>query len=271
MTSTVDDAEQAARAAYDSRPLEVLARLGLAARGLVWLVLGLLAFSLARGVAADADQDGAFRALAHTPVGGPLLATLALGFLGYATWLLLSAAVGHRAETGATRLRHRAEGLVKGIFYLALCAGTVRFLLRGSGTGDVRSRTAQVLAHPGGRTAVALVGLVVVGVGLYMIAKAVTRRHADCLEHYRVPPRLRRPAVFVGAVGYLGRGLVVALVGAFLLRAAVLADARQAKGLDAALETVAQQPYGQVLLASAATGLLAFALWSFFEAAYRDL
>lgn len=271
MTSTVDGAEQAARAAYDSRPVEVLARLGLCSRGLVWLVLGLLALSLARGVAADADQQGAFRALAGTPVGGPLLATLALGFLGYATWLLLSSMVGHRTETGTTRLLHRAEGLAKGIFYLALCASTVHFLVRGGGTGDVRSRTAQVLSYSGGRTAVGLVGLVVVGIGLYMIAKALTRRHAECLEHYRVPPRLRRPAVFVGAVGYLGRGLVVVLVGAFLLRAAVLVDARQAKGLDAVLETVAQQPYGQVLLASAAIGLLAFALWSFFEAAYRDL
>lgn len=271
MTTTADNAEQTAREVHDSRAVEVLARLGLCSRGLVWLMLGLLALSLVGGAAAKADQDGAFRALAATPVGGPLLAILALGFLGYATWLLLSAAVGHRREEGMERLLHRGESLAKGVLYLGLCASTVHFLVRGGGTADVKSRTAQVLSFPGGRTAIGVVGVVVVGVGLYMIAKAVTRKHADCLEHYRVPDSLRRPAVFIGAVGYFGRGLVVALVGAFLVRAAALADAQEAKGLDAALEAVAQQPYGLVLLTLAAIGLLAFAAWSFFEAVYREI
>lgn len=271
MTSTVGSTEQTAREVHDSRAVEVLARLGLCSRGLVWLVLGVLALSVVGGGTAKADQDGAFRALASTPVGVPLLATLALGFLGYSTWLLLSAAVGHRDEDGATRLLHRGESLAKGVVYLGLSGSTVHFLARGAGTGDVRSRTAEVLSYSGGRTAVALVGVVVVGVGVYMVAKAVTRKHADCLESYRVPDALRRPAIVIGAVGYLGRGLVVGLVGAFLVRAAALADAQEAKGLDATLQAVAQQPYGQVLLTLAAIGLLAFAAWSFFEAVYRDI
>jgi hypothetical protein len=275
MSSPVQDAVEgagdAAKAAHGSRAVEALARLGLASRGLVWLVLGLLAVAVVRGDEAQTDQTGALRALAETPVGTPLLLALALGFAGYAAWLLLSAAVGHRDEDGRKRLRARLESGGKGVVYIALCVSTLQFLARGAGGADARSRTAEVMSHPGGRTAVGLVGAALLAVGAYLALKGLRRKHSECLEHYRVPGVLRRPAVLVGAVGYVGRGAVVALVGAFLVRAAVLVRPEEAKGLDAALQTVAQQPYGRVLLALAAVGVLAYALWSFFEAAYRDI
>ena len=271
MTSTVGTAEQAARDVHGSRAVEGLARLGLASRGLVWLVLALLAASIVRGDQAQADQGGALRALSRTPFGQPLLLTLAVGFAGYAAWLLLSAAVGHRDEHGRERALHRGKSLGKGLVYAALSVTTLQFLLRGSGGGSTSSRTAEVMSYTGGRTAVGLVGLVLVGIGIYMVVKGVRRKHAECLEQYRVPRALRRPAIAVGAVGYVGRGFTLGLVGAFLVRAAVRFDPQQAKGLDAALQAVVEQPYGRVLLGSAVVGMLAYALWSFVEAAYRDI
>ena len=271
MAVTVDDAEQAARTAHGSRAVEVLARLGLASRGLVWLVLGVLAFSIVQGQSAQADQTGALRALSDTPLGKPLLLVLALGFAGYATWLLLCSAVGHRDEDGASRLLERGKSGGKGVLYAALCVSTLHFLLRGAGSGSASSRTAEIMSYPGGRTALGVLGVVVVGIGLYLAVKGLRRKHAECLEHYRVPRRLRRPAIAVGAVGYVGRGFTLALVGAFLVRAAARFDPDQAKGLDAALQAVVQQPYGRVLLGAAVVGVLAYALWSFVEAAYREI
>ena len=273
MTSTVDTAvdtaQEAARTAHDSRAVEVLARLGLASRGLVWAVLSVLAFSLVLGKAAQADQEGALRALAAQPFGRPLLVVLTAGFAGYAAWLLLEAAVGYRADDA--RLLHRARSGVKALVYLALSVSTGMFLARGAGSGSTASRTAEVMSHPGGRTAVGVVGAVLVGVGIYLAVKGIRRQHADCLEHYRVPRLLRRPAITCGAVGYVGRGVTLGLVGAFLVRAAVRVDPDEAKGLDAVLQTVVQQPYGRVLLGLTVLGMLAYALWSFFEAAFREI
>lgn len=262
--TAVADVEQAARTAHDSTAVAVLARLGLAARGLVFLVLGLLALSVARGSDAQADQSGALEQVQETPVGGPLLLVLGIGFAGYAAWLLLEAAVGDGA---LDRLRSGAKGLV----YAALSVSTFRFLSRGEGGASAESRTAQVMEQPGGRAVVAVAGLALLGIGAYLAYKGLRRKHAECLEGYRVPRRLHRPAVVVGAVGYVGRGVTLGLVGAFLLRAAASSDSTQAKGLDAALQAVASQPYGRVLLALTAVGVLAYALWSFVEAAYRDL
>lgn len=264
----MSSAEQVARTVRDSRPVEVLARVGLAARGLVWLVLGLLAGSLVRGGDAQADQTGALKALVDTPGGRPLLVVLAAGFAGYAAWLLLEGAVGSRYADDAL---HRVRSAGKGLVYGALCVSTLMFLGRGAGGGSTTSRTADLMAQPGGRTAVGLIGLVTLGVGGYLVVKGVRRKHAECLEDYRVPDALHRPGVLVGAVGYVGRGFTIGLVGAFLVRAAVRFDPQQAKGLDAALQTVAEQPYGRVLLGLTVVGVLAYALWSFFEAAFRDL
>jgi hypothetical protein len=271
VTESVDSAQQAARTAHQSKPVEVLARLGLASRGLVWLVLAFLGLSLVRGVDAQADQTGAFKALVDTPFGKPLLVVLAVGFAGYAAWLLLEAAVGRTSGDAKDKWLHRGKALLKGLVYAALCISTLQFLARGAGSSTASSRTADLMSRPGGRTAVGLIGLVLLGVGLYLVVKGVRRKHADCLEHYRVPSALRRPAVLVGAVGYVGRGVTVGLVGVFLGKAAVQFDPQQAKGLDAALQTVAEQPYGRVLLGLTVIGVLAYALWSFFEAAFRDI
>ena len=265
----IDTAQEAARTAHDSAPVEALARLGLAARGLVWLVLSALAFSLLLGQRAQADQEGALRALAAAPFGRPLLGVLAAGFAGYAAWLLLEAAVGDRGQDRRALRRGRAGA--KGLVYLALSATTASFLARGAGSGSAESRTAEAMAQPGGRTAVGFVGAVLVGVGIYLAVKGIRRKHAECLEHYRVPRLLRVPALLCGAVGYVGRGVTLGLVGAFLVRAAARFDPGEAKGLDAVLQTVLQQPYGRILLGLTVVGMLAYALWSFVEAAFREI
>lgn len=269
MTTTMDDAEQAARTAHDSKPVELLARLGLASRGVVFAVLGILALTLVFGGSAKADQTGALQALADRPLGEPLLLVLAVGFAGYAAYLLLSAAVGHRSEDHRTAMRLK-DG-AKSVVYAALSVSTFAFLARGEGGESTQSRTADLMSRTGGRTVVAVIGLVVLGVGVYLGVKGLRRKHAECLEQYKIPRALRRTAIAVGAVGYVGRGVTVGLIGAFLVQAAAKTDPQQAKGLDAALHSVLERPYGPVLLGLTAIGVLAYALWSFIEAAFRKI
>lgn len=266
-------AQSTAEQVHDSAPVAWLARLGFASRGLVWLVVGLLAVSVALGRNDErTDQAGALSAISDRPLGGALLVVLVVGFLGYAAWRLLDAAVGHRDDDGAKRVGHRLLSLGRGLLYLGLALTTTQFLLRGSEQQDqTGSRTADLMSRTGGRTAVGVLGVVLVVVGLVVAVRALMKKHSEHLEHYRVPDRLRRPAVAVGVVGLVGRGGVFALIGAFLVKAAVEFEPEEAKGLDAALQVLAEQSYGRVLLLAAAVGLVAYALWSFVEAAYRDI
>lgn len=265
MTST---AEQTASDVQRSGPVEALARLGLAARGVVWLVIGLLALQVLLGHEESTDRDGALRAIADGPMGELLLVVLAIGFSGYALWRLLTAAVGYRDEDGAKRLGKRALALAKGLLYAFLAWSTVAFLAHQDRQGDqTSSRTAEVMSHSGGRLLVGVVGAVVVGIGIGLVVRAVLMKHEKKLESWRVPDAL--PVVGIGTAGLVGRGLVVALLGGFLVRAAVKFDPREAKGLDAALQTLSEQAFGTLMLAVAVASLLSYALWSFVEAAFR--
>lgn len=264
-------AQSTARDVEDSDAVHGLARLGLAARGLVWLVIGLLALSVLLGGSEQIDQGGALREVADKPFGTVLLVVLAVGFFGHALWRLLSAAVGHSDEDGAKRWLKRAGSLLRGLVYASLGVAVVRFLTAGASSDKTKSVTADVMAATGGRWLVGLGGLVAIGIGIAMAVRGVRQDHADKLESWRMPAGLRRPAVRIGVVGQIGRGAVFTLIGAFLLRAAWLFDPEQAKGLDAALATVSQQPYGKALLALAVLGVLAFAIWSFVEALYKKL
>ncbi len=265
-------AKTAARELEDSDAVHALARLGLGARSVVWLVIGLLALSVALGGSEQTDQGGALRAVAEQPFGTALLVVLAVGFFGHGLWRLLTAAVGHRTEPDPKKKwASRGASLARGLVYLALGTATVRFLLAGSSQDQTQSLTARLMSAPGGRTLVGVIGLVAIGIGVAIAVKGIQHDHADELETGRMPAGLRRPAVKTGVVGLIGRGAVFALIGLFLVRAGVLFDPREAKGLDAALQTVAAQPYGKVLLALAVLGILAYAAWSFVETFYKRL
>jgi hypothetical protein len=274
--TTTDKVRDVAERAHGSDGVERLARVGLAARTLVWFVLGGLVVRLALGQSGGqpADQSGALKSLAGTPLGGALLVALALGFLVWALYRLLCAAVGSRDVTDRKkRWAHRGKAAAEGLLYLIATATAVRVLVTGRSDSEEQadSVTAAVMGVTGGRTLIGLAGLGLVLVAAALAWRAVRRQHADKLEHFRVPRSLRRPAVTVGVVGLIGRSAVVALIGAFLVNAAVRFDADEAKGLDGSLRAVAEQPFGQALLGLAAVGVLGYALWSLVETLWRDL
>ena len=276
MTQTTDKVRHSAERAHRSDAVERLARVGLAARTLVWFVLGGLVVRLAlgQGGGQSADQSGALRSLADTPLGGVLLVALTLGFLVWALYRLLCAAVGHRdvADT-KKRWAHRGKAAAEGLIYLIATVSSLRVLTGGRSDSEQQadSVTAAVMGVTGGRTLVGLAGVAVIVLATALAWRAVHREHADKLEHFKVPGALRRPAITVGVVGLVGRSAVVALVGAFLVNAALRFDPQEAKGLDASLRTLAEQPYGRGLLGLAAVAILGYALWSLVETLWRDL
>jgi hypothetical protein len=267
-------AEHAAQEVHHSAPLTLLARVGLLGRSLVWLLVGVLAVAVAFGDNQETDQQGALRAVAAGPYGEVLLWAVVAGFVGYAVWRAFAAAVGHHDEDdGRKRGLLRVVSAAQALFYAALAWNTVRFLQGNGGDADqeTRSRAAELMSLPYGRWLVGGIGVILVVVGLSQAVFGVRREHDERLDVRRMPGWLRRPSSGLGLVGRLARGSVIALVGAFLVRAAWQFEPDQAKGLDAGLAAVAAQPYGPFLLLAAALGLITYGLWSLVEAVYRRL
>lgn len=258
----------AAREAEDSKTMDVLARVGMGARAAVWLVIAFLGLQLALGRTSEADTDGALKALAGQPFGAVLLVILAAGFLAHSVWQAASAAVGHTDSEGMKRTATRVLSAGKAVLYVFLAFSTVRILVGGGSGGDAaKTFSATLMKQPGGRFVVALAGLVVIVVAVVLAVRGARQDFADDLELERVPEHV--PARAVGTAGFVGQAALYSLVGLFLLRAAWQFDPDEAKGLDAALQSLSQQPFGVVLVSVAVLCVLAYAVWCVVQTAYR--
>lgn len=251
------------------------AAVGLAGKGALYLVVGLIAVRVALGGPGEGSQGqtGAIRSLAGEPFGQVLLWILAIGLSGYAVWRLLQTLGNPDEESAAKAALWRVSYLVRAVVYGGLAALTWQVLLRGSSAlgGDgqgSQQATAMVLGWPGGRWVVGAVGAVVVGVGLYQGRKAISGSFMDDLALRGWAASNRTAVRRLGRAGYASRTVVYALVGVFVLRAAWQHDPEEARGLDGALQELAQQPWGTGLLLVVAAGLAAYGLYCLVVAPY---
>lgn len=270
-----DDDDDLAERAAESPWIEGLARAGLVARGVLYAVVGVLALQVAFGRKdQSADKQGALAALARQPLGKVLLVAVAVGFAGYALWRFLSAFLDTEGDgSDAGGRAKRAGDLARGLLYAGFFLAAVRLITGTSGEDQSKEAdlTAKVLRAPLGRVAVALVGLAVIGGGLYNGYRAVSKKYRKKLRTGQMSATARRWVTGVATVGLAARMVVFLLIGAFLVRAAVRYDPNEAVGVDGALKRLADRPYGPWLLGVVAVGLFTYGLYSFVEARYRRL
>lgn len=272
------DAKATARRAATSQPVIWLARLGYAARGIVYLIIGGLAIKLATGFGGKiTDQHGALQAISQEPFGKFLLVIVAIGLVGYALWKFIEAffdtdSVGTRAKGMVGRVGDVATGIA----YALLALGAIS-IITGSGNGGKSSNastqdwTAKLLHNPFGVFLVVVIGLIVIAVAAYLFYRAYAADFRKRLNLSSLSPQWRNWAILSGRFGYAALGVVYGIVGIFLIVAAVKNNASQAKGLSGALQVLIHQPFGPVLLAVVALGLIAYGIFSFVEARYRRL
>jgi hypothetical protein len=249
-----------------------MARAGLAARGVIYILIGWVAVLVALGEARGAaDQRGALQMLAAKPYGLVSLWLLAAGFISYALWRLSEAAFGVAVDGNGAGPRLKSLG--RAVVYAAFAVTTFSVIggARRSQSGQQRDWTAKVMSHPGGRWAVGLLGVIVVIVGLVLVVQGVRRTFLKYLQTGQMSPRTRRIVTRLGVIGTTARGLVFALTGALVVEAAVKYRPSKAGGLDTALRTLRDQPYGKFALIIAALGLITFGVYGLCEARWRKV
>ncbi|MFF4586490.1 DUF1206 domain-containing protein [Streptomyces sp. NPDC001388] len=265
-----------ARRAARGNVVKGAARAGFTARGVIYLLVGMLALQIAFGERGrQADRQGALGEIAEQPFGAVMLWALGIGLAGMALWRLSEAVFGAAGPEGRTA-KKRLLALARCAFY-SFVAYSVLALAAGSGSGggssDKQSKdvTARLLEVPAGQWIVGAAGVGIVVAGLWIGGRAVTRAYHDKLRLGEMSPRTRRLVDITGVGGGAARGLVFAAAGAFAVRAAVDYDPDHAKGLDDTLRSFAHTPVGPGLLACVAAGLVLFGLFSFAMARWRKV
>jgi Domain of Unknown Function (DUF1206) len=243
-----------------------LARFGLACRGLVYLALALLTAEIAVGrPGGPADTSGALQTIGRQPLGRLLMIGIVVGFGALGA---LEAMIASRSrEPAGTRLVAAGKALV----YAGLAGLAVAVALHKpvqSGNREVVDVTARVMQAAGGRLLVGVVGLGTVIAGVVLFVKGLRKSYDREVDLFAASPRTRRIVETLAVVGMTARGAIFALAGSFLVQAAVAFDARDAKGIDGVLKSLAAEPFGSLLLALMAGGLAAFGIFSLIEVRY---
>ena len=266
---------RSARRAASSRAMAWLARAGFIARGLMYILIGVIAIEIAiKGSQQQADRAGAVRLVAHTGFGSFVLWLLVIGFAGMTLWRL-SEAIWGSPEADGRKTSKRLASLARAVFYALVTYGILKYAL-GVGSpssSDTQSQdlTAAALRHTGGQAIVAIAGVVVVAAGLYVMYRAYRLKFLKHLRMGSASPRTRKVVTRLGQIGGIARGFVFGTIGVFLIIAAKDANPRQAKGVDSALRALAHTPLGPWLLVLVALGLMTFGVYSWCEARWRTV
>ncbi|MGI3168730.1 DUF1206 domain-containing protein [Pseudooceanicola sp. C21-150M6] len=245
-------------------------RTGYSARGGTYIVLGILTLLAAwTGQEAEGTKE-ALEKLRSVPFGYAALWGLSVGLMAYCIWRLIDAAMDlEDYGSGAKGVVARGGQVITGLIHAGLSISAARLAMgRGNGEGDsAQSAASWVLQQPYGKVLIMIVGAVVICTGAYYAWKGIDEKYKEHVRQTRWALKLD-PVIKAGLVAH---GLVIALIGVFLIYAGLNSDPSQAGGIGKAFQTVRSQPYGQALLAALAVGMLGFAVYCFVEAVYRVL
>ena len=257
------------------RMFEWFARLGHAAKGVVYLLVGYRALKGALRWIRPAGSGQALEALAKQPLGDPMLLVLAAGLSFFALWRAVQTfwdpdGVGR----GWKGLLERGGFALSGLFYGNLAAGALEMAVEQPEPEDIHEQerlAAFLLGQPLGQWLVALAGAGVVAVGIGQIYKACSGKFLEPLHVSEMKVWERRLVVLLAYAGLTARGCVFLAVGVFFMRAAWTLDPRQVESVGEIFSTLRVLPYGTALLGLVGSGFIAYGLFMLLEARYRRL
>jgi hypothetical protein len=259
--------------------LERIARFGYAAKGVVYLIVGVLAVPAVFGAAnATLGIHGALHAILGGLFGALVLIVVGIGLGAYVFWRLIEAILDPEHNgTNAKGLIQRAVYAVSAAVFANLAFEAIELVIEwGSSANITTNITAEdwtrfLLAQPLGRWLVASTGGISIGFGLYQFYTAYTAAFRDKFNVSELSRRQEVWLVYVGRFGYAARGIVFTIIGSFLILAALQSNAKQAGGLSDALLSLEQTSFGLGVLGVVALGLIAYGMYLVAEARYRRI
>jgi hypothetical protein len=245
----------AQRAARNASPwIERLGRFGYAAKGVVYVLIGILAAQAAFGLGGETtDTQGALREIAQAPFGQFLIGLVAVGLVGFALWSMVQAIMDTEGKgTDAKGIIRRAGYAGVGVIHIGLAFTALQLMLGTggdeSGEASAKGWTATLLSQPFGQWLVGIVGAITIGIGLHHLYRGYKAGFREELKLSEMSNSEQRWTTLVGQMGYGAIGIIFGIIGTFLIVAAIQAQPEEARGLSGALAALAQQSYGPWLL-----------------------
>ena len=251
-----------------SSAVQVMARFGYAAKGVVYMLIGVLTLGAVVGWGTAGDSREAMSTLNGKPIGEILLAVIGFGLIAYALWSIYSAVANPERDKTGSRIAHASTGLINGV--LGLEAVRMTLFSDGGHAGNKAPHwTAEVMSQPFGVWLVAGGGLAFLGYGIGQMVRAFKSKLDDQLHLREMKASTKLLVRRLARLGLAARGIVFGIVGVYLVKSALASDPSQARDLGASLQAVHQQPFGKIMLGIVAAGLFLYGFYNLVRARYR--
>ena len=255
-------------------PFRFVVKLGYAVKGVVYGILGVLAFRVGIGDGGRlAGEKEAMREVSRHSLGDAALLVVGMGLFFYALWRFIEATFDpYRVGLSLKGTTHRVAALLSGIGNSVAALTAIQLALDQETTGKhPKVWAALALREDFGPALLITIGACIAVVGVFHGYEAITGSFCHRLDLSGSSRAWRSYVAFSGRVGYAARGALFAIIGVGAIRAGTSLDPRKVKGLREALHSVVEQPLGPTLLVAAALGLLAYALHLVTTAPIRKL
>ncbi|TDL80509.1 DUF1206 domain-containing protein [Peribacillus frigoritolerans] len=265
------------QAGNETKPwIRRLGRFGYMAKGTVYFLIGLLALMAALGLGGKmTGTSGMLETVAGKPFGEILLWAIGIGLIGYVIWEVIKAILDPENKgTDAKGLLTRVGYGVSAIIYGGIAFKAISIAMHassGGGGGSEKTISAKLLAQPFGQWIIGLVGIIIIGYGVYELYNGYTERFMNKFRVSEMNQHEKKIARKSGKMGLIARGAVLAMIGYFFIQTAITANPEQSKGIDGALAELASKPYGQWLLGIAAAGLMLYGIYEVIRGRYEHM
>ncbi|MGC0236185.1 DUF1206 domain-containing protein [Arthrobacter nitrophenolicus] len=257
-------AVSAAENVTNSRTLEVLARAGFAASGILHLLVGAIAIRLAMGGSGNADFSGAVAELSTQPAGPFLLWASFAACAALALWQTSDAIFDYNRLPTKEKAGKKAKAGAQALVFAGLALTLLSFA-RGTGSGGDNQRaasdmTVNLMKAPGGVALLVVLGIAIAVTGVVYAIRGLRKS----FEKHLVMPanqKARTAVTVLGVTGYVAKGIVLFLTGLLIAIATLQAHPEDATGLDGGLRALRDQPLGVYLLAAVGAGLICYGVF----------
>jgi hypothetical protein len=256
-----------------SKAVRVMYRLGYAAKGLVFLIIGVMALMLMLGMGGQlSNPTDALKVINRQPFGQFLLLATGISLLGFVLWRVAQSVfnVEHKPHTAMNTVK-RIGYAISGLTYLSLAVLAIRGFMEGrvQNSEGTMSLTAKALELPAGPALVMLAGAIIIGVGIFHAVLGFTKRFMKQYEQGRMTEKEREIVEKSGMIGLPARGFTFGIIGYFFIRAGMHANAAETANTKGVMEHILGMPMGQVILAIIAVGFICYAVYCFAAARFR--
>lgn len=259
-----------------STAISLIARLGLITKGLVYFMVGLLAFQASIGMGGQpANTQQALEEFISQPFGSVLLIGCVVGLFAYALWRFLQSFIdpGNRGHSTKVLLLRIVDFFVA-ILYLSFSYASWQ-IFRGLNTSSSSQKSevwvGKILELPYGKWLVLFCALIIAIVGCYQFYSAYKAQFDYHFDTQNMNKSERSTLRKLGQIGITAWGVVYCMIAILFYQAAVTYNPQQAGGVDKALNALRDQPFGIWILRVTAAGMLIYGIYLFILSYYRKI